>query len=314
MKDRSELFSIFKSFYAEIQNQFGVSIRAFRSDNALEYLFAHFLEFMTHQGIIHQTSCPYTPQQNSIAERKNRYLIETACTLLIESHVPLRFWGYAVLTSCYLINRMPSSSIQNKVPHSILFPQSHLYSIPPRVFGSTCFLHNFAPGKHKLAPRALKCVFLGYSRVQKGYRLNSPDRGRYLMSADVTFFESQPYYTSSDHLNISEVLPIPPVLPTPIFEESTVTSSSPVTVPPLLTYHWRPCPISIPDDSCPAPDVFPTAELPLPSQSVALQKGIKSTRNANFLSHHRLSSPYMLLYHLCPVFPFLRLQVKHFPI
>ncbi|KAF3679503.1 putative chalcone--flavonone isomerase-like [Capsicum annuum] len=68
-------------------------------------------EFMTHQGIIHQTSCPYTPQQNGIAERKSRHLIETARTLLIESHVPLRFWGDVVLTSCYLINRMPSSSI-----------------------------------------------------------------------------------------------------------------------------------------------------------------------------------------------------------
>ena len=68
MKDCSELFSIFKSFCAEIQNQFGVSIRAFRSDNALEYLSSQFQEFMTHQGIIHQTSCPYTPS----AERYSR--------------------------------------------------------------------------------------------------------------------------------------------------------------------------------------------------------------------------------------------------
>ncbi|KAK6796212.1 hypothetical protein RDI58_003913 [Solanum bulbocastanum] len=56
MKDRSELFSIFKSFFAEIQNQFGVSIRTFHSDNALEYLSSQFQEFMSHQGIIHQTS------------------------------------------------------------------------------------------------------------------------------------------------------------------------------------------------------------------------------------------------------------------
>ncbi|XP_069150894.1 peptide chain release factor 1-like, mitochondrial isoform X6 [Solanum lycopersicum] len=60
MKDRSELFSIFKGFFAEIQNQFGVSIRTFHSDNALEYLSSQFQEFMSHHGIIHQKSCPYT--------------------------------------------------------------------------------------------------------------------------------------------------------------------------------------------------------------------------------------------------------------
>ena len=116
------------------------------------------------------------------------------------------------------------------------------------------------------------------------------------MSTDVTFFESQPYYTSFEHLNISEVLPIPPVLPTLIFEESTVTSPSPATVPPLLTYHRRPRPVLVPNDSCPAPDASPTADLPLPSQSIALQKGIRFTCNANphytFLSYHRLSSPH----------------------
>ena len=113
MKDYSELFSIFKGFFAEIKNQFGVSICGSRSDNTLEYLSFQFQEFMSHQGIIHQTSCLYTLEQNRVAETKNRHLIKTACTLLIESHVPLGFWGDAVLSSCYLINRIPSSSIQN---------------------------------------------------------------------------------------------------------------------------------------------------------------------------------------------------------
>lgn len=52
---------------------------------------------MTHQGIIHQTTCPYTPQQNGVAERKHRNLIETPYTFLLESYVPLRFWGDAFL-------------------------------------------------------------------------------------------------------------------------------------------------------------------------------------------------------------------------
>ncbi|XP_070011260.1 uncharacterized protein [Nicotiana sylvestris] len=71
--------------------------------------------FMTSQGIVYHTSCPYTPQQNGVAERKNRHIIESPRTLLIESHVPLHFWGDVVLTVCYLVNRMPSSPIQNQI-------------------------------------------------------------------------------------------------------------------------------------------------------------------------------------------------------
>ena len=116
------------------------------------------------------------------------------------------------------------------------------------------------------------------------------------MSADVTFFESQPYYTSSNHSDVSIVLPIPQVLLVPTFEESTVTSTSPVVVPPLLIYHRRPRPTLVPDDSCHAPDPAPTADLPPPSQPLALQKGIRSTQNVNphytYLSYHCLSSPH----------------------
>ena len=116
------------------------------------------------------------------------------------------------------------------------------------------------------------------------------------MFADVTFFESQPYYTSSDHIDVSMVLPIPQVLPVPTFDGSTVMSTSPVAVPPLLSYHRRPCPTLVPDDSCHALDPAPTADLLLPSPLLALQKGIRSTRNTNphytFLSYHRLSPPH----------------------
>jgi hypothetical protein len=121
-------------------------------------------------------------QQNGIAERKHSHIIETARTLL-----PLRFWGNVVLTANYLINRMPSS-LDNKVPHSLLFPDEPLYKVSPRIFGSTCFVHDLTPGLDKLKARAIKCIFLGYSREQKGYQSYSPSTHRFYISADVTFF------------------------------------------------------------------------------------------------------------------------------
>lgn len=93
MKNRSELFSIFQQFYQEVKTQFGVSIRSLRSDNAKEYLSHQFQNFMSSNGILHQTSCAHTPQQNGVAEWKNRHLIETTRTLLLHSNVPYRFWG-----------------------------------------------------------------------------------------------------------------------------------------------------------------------------------------------------------------------------
>ena len=89
---------------------------------------------------------------------------------------------------------MPSSVLNNKVSHSLLFPKEPLYKIPLRIFGSTCFVHDLSPGLDKLSARAIKCIFLGYSRVQKGYRCYSLSTHRFYISADVTFFEDTPYF------------------------------------------------------------------------------------------------------------------------
>jgi len=91
MKHRPKLFYIFQSFFNEIKTQFVVSIRILHSDNGREYLSHSFKQFMTSHDILHQTSCAYTPQQNGVAERKNRHLIETTRTLLIRGEVPEHF-------------------------------------------------------------------------------------------------------------------------------------------------------------------------------------------------------------------------------
>ena len=99
MKNRAELFSIFQKFYAEIQTPFNVSIRVLRNHNAREYFSTPFTSFMSQHGILHQSSCAHTPQQNGVAERKNRHLVETARTLLLHSHVPFVFGGMLFLQS-----------------------------------------------------------------------------------------------------------------------------------------------------------------------------------------------------------------------
>ena len=91
MKTCVELFSIFQKFHAEIRTQFNTSIRILRSDYAKEYLSASVSSFIFSHGILHQSSCSYTPQHNGVDERKNRHLVETARTLLLHK-VPQHFF------------------------------------------------------------------------------------------------------------------------------------------------------------------------------------------------------------------------------
>ena len=187
MKSRTKLFTVFQKFFAKIRNQFHTSMRILRSDNALEYLFAPFSDFLSFHGILHRPSCANTPQQNGATKRKNRHLVETACTLLLHHTVSQCFWRDSILTASYLINRMPSSILGDQVPHSLLFPNQPLFCLPPRVFGCTCFVHILTLGQDKLFAKATKFIFLGYPRLQCCYRCYSPNTHRYFVSANGTF-------------------------------------------------------------------------------------------------------------------------------
>ena len=103
MENRSELFSNFRAFYAEIHTQFHVYVQSLRSDNAKEYVSKQFQSFMLQNSILHQTCCVDTPSHNGVAERKNRHFLETARALLFQMHVPKHFWADALvflLTRC----------------------------------------------------------------------------------------------------------------------------------------------------------------------------------------------------------------------
>ena len=131
MKTRAKLFSIFQKFHPKVRTQFNISILILRGDNAKEYLSRPFSSFLFSHGLLHQSSCAYTPQQNGVAERKNHNLVETARTLLLHHKVPQRFWGDAILAACYLINHMPSSVLHDKILHSILLKNQPLFYLPP---------------------------------------------------------------------------------------------------------------------------------------------------------------------------------------
>ena len=134
-------------------------------------------------GIIHQSSCVDTPQQNGVAERKNRHLLEVSRSIMFTSNVPKHSWGEAFLTTAYLINRMPCRTLNYQSPCQVLlqsYPNSKLISsIPIKVFGCTAFVHIHSQHCSKLDAKAVKCLFLGNSPSQKGYKFSLLFNGKF---------------------------------------------------------------------------------------------------------------------------------------
>lgn len=107
---------------------------------------------------------------------------------------------------------MSFSILNDQIPYFVLYPKSPLHILPPQVFGSTCFVYNLSLGVGKLSVKSLKCIFLGYHRVQKGYRCFSAALQRYFIYVDVSFFEFVPYFESA-HSNADIWCPLTPGTP-----------------------------------------------------------------------------------------------------
>ena len=119
MRRKSEAFEKFKEFRAEVENQLGKRIKAIRSNCGGEYLLGDFKDYLTQNGIVSQLTAPGTPQQNGVAERRNRTLLEMVRSMMSFSTLPVSFWGYALKIAMHILNLVPSKSIGSKSPSLI---------------------------------------------------------------------------------------------------------------------------------------------------------------------------------------------------
>lgn len=220
LKDKSSVTTVFPAFLTLIENQYNASVKAIRSDNAPELSFRSLL---LSKGIIHYFSCAYTPQQNSVVERKHQHILNVARALLFQSNVPIEYWGDCIQTAVYLINRTPTPLLQNKTPFELLTGKRPSYN-HLKVFGCLCFTSTLLKDRNKFSPRASPCVFLGYPHGYKGYRVLDLDTNTILISRNVIFHET--CFPFSEHLNKNlndeifgqHVLPMPiPDSPFPAF-------------------------------------------------------------------------------------------------
>ncbi|WZZ50369.1 hypothetical protein YC2023_050476 [Brassica napus] len=201
-KDR--VLEAFMNFQAYVTNQYNATVKILRSDNGGEYTSNAFKSHLVKHGIVQQTSCPYTPQQNGVAERKNRHLMEVARSIMFHMNVPKKFWSDAVQTACYLINRVPTRVLKKLSPFEVLNKaKPHIDHL--RVFGCLCYVMIPGERRNKLEAKSTKAMFIGYSITQKGYKCYDPATRRVLVSRDVKFIETKGYYEEKNWKDLEDL-------------------------------------------------------------------------------------------------------------
>lgn len=258
--DKTEVTSMFMSFLAMVRTQYSKTVKIVRSDNGTE--FNAMARYFFEQGIQFQKSCVGTPQQNGRVERKHRHILNVARSLLFQGNLPTSFWGEAILTAAYLINRTPTSLLNNISPYEKLVGSPPSYS-NLRVFGCLCFAHIQKHGD-KFAPRSRKCIFIGYPYDKKGWKIFDLETKDISVSRDVHFYENDfPFVEHNMALNESSPdldLNTPPTISDPITELPEI--EQPITEPEQPVIAQQPAAEPDPDQGNTDPPIEPIADPP----------------------------------------------------
>lgn len=193
LRSKDEACEMFIQYKAEVENQLNRKIKRLRTDRGGEYESEILKSLCLKEGIIHEKTAPYTPQQNGIAERKNRTLKEMMNAMLISSGLPDQMWGEAVLSACYILNKVPHKRIP-VTPYELWKGHSPNLNYL-RVWGCLAKVGLPSFKKNNIGPKTVDAVFIGYASNSAAYRCLTfkPDSLQFdsiTESRDVEFFEN----------------------------------------------------------------------------------------------------------------------------
>ncbi len=146
-----------------------------------------FLMHLKASGIVSQLTPPGTPQRNGVSERRNRTLLDMVRSMMSLTDLPLSFWGYALETAAFTLNRAPSKSVET-TPYELWFGAKPKLSFL-KVWGCEAYVKKLMPDK--LEPKAEKCVFIGYPKETIGYTFYHRTEGKVFVAKNGSFLEKE---------------------------------------------------------------------------------------------------------------------------
>uniref|UniRef100_A0A251RQU6 Putative ribonuclease H-like domain, Reverse transcriptase, RNA-dependent DNA polymerase n=1 Tax=Helianthus annuus TaxID=4232 RepID=A0A251RQU6_HELAN len=173
-------------------------------------------------GIRHQLTNSFTPQQNGVAERKNRTLMELSRSMMNVKQLPNCYWAEAIACATYILNRTITKTRPNQTPYEAWNGRKpnvdHL-----RVFGSLAYAHIPKQHRSKLNEKTEKTIFVGYSEQSKGYKLYNPHTNKIVISRDVVFDESKQWVVNSETSEVPFIISDTDVVETQGTEGADIT-------------------------------------------------------------------------------------------
>ncbi|GJR70704.1 putative ribonuclease H-like domain-containing protein [Tanacetum coccineum] len=198
LEHKDETYPIFKDFITLVENQLNKKVKAIRCDYGTEFKNAHIIELYGSKRIKGDYSNARTPQQNGVAERKNRTLIEAAKTMLADSKLPTMFWTEAVRTACYVLNRVLVTSPHNKTPYALL--TGNIPSVSHfKPFGCHVTILNTSDHLGKFDGKADEGYIVGYSASNKAYRVYNVPNKRVEETMNLRYLEEKPNVQGLGH-------------------------------------------------------------------------------------------------------------------
>lgn len=190
VKTKDEIKHCIENFINKAENITGNRVKIFRSDNGLEFVNSGVKEIFSRRGITHQTTVPYTPEQNGKAERENRTLVEAARTMIHERNLPKKLWAEAINTTVFVLNRTGRSHEEGKSPFEVWTGKTFdIHNL--KNFGSEVYVHIPKERRRKWDKKGEKGLMVGYEEDVKGYRIYYPQKNTVETKRDIVFLQEK---------------------------------------------------------------------------------------------------------------------------